>query len=415
MTTNTQKDAHAGCVGKASGTVRLSLFGEESTSGPLPADCQGEVCITGPSVTNGYLENPEANTKAFFTDAEGTRWFRTGDIGIIDSQTNGHLRIVGRKSEIINRGGEKISPPEVDEAMMLCAAPHVREAACFAVPDDFFGQEIEAALVLAQDAPSDLRSETEIRRLLGDRLAPFKIPKRIHFFQDKIPKGPTGKIQRIQLSKNVSKRVNGQAARGANGIDANELPGRIMNLIAEDLRSDPSGVKPEVTLLELGADSMNLTRLLGNLRHLGCTLAMADVMLNPTVQQVVNLCMKSYARGKAEKNDVSAATSTGQVEIPSPFSVLEEFVLDSTAGISSLGDILASVSKQTGLQVSQLEDVLPLSLEAKWFHDGTITDKWGMKGTQMSYVTIGSPIQGSVDIDRLKWAFGEAAKVEPVS
>lgn len=415
MTTNTLDDAHAGYVGKASGTVRLSIFSEEATSGPLPDDSQGEVCITGPSVTKGYLENPEANAKAFFTDAEGTRWFRTGDIGIIDSQAKGHLRIVGRKSEIINRGGEKISPPEVDEAMMLCAAPHIREAACFACPDEFFGQEIEAALVLAKDAPSELRSEAEIQSLLGDRLAAFKIPKRIHFFEGSIPKGPTGKIQRAQLSRKLSKSSNGQATRGANGADANQLPERIMHLIAEDLRCSPSGVKPEVTLLELGADSMNLTRLLGNLRHLGCTLTMADVMLNPTVQQVVDMCLKSHARGKAGDDDVSADRSTQKVDIPPSFSVLKEFVAESTAEISSVDDVLATVSKQTGLQTSQLEDVLPLSLEAKWFHDGSATDKLGMKDTQVSWVTIGSMIQKSVDIDRLRWAFGEAAKVEPVS
>lgn len=101
------------------------------------------------------------------------------------------MRTVGRQSDIINRGGERISPPEVDEALILCCAPHVREAASFAVPDEFFGQEVEAAVVLAKDAPEDLRDEATIQGLLKLRLALFKIPKRVYFFEDKIPKGPT--------------------------------------------------------------------------------------------------------------------------------------------------------------------------------------------------------------------------------
>lgn len=412
MTTNTRDDAQPGYVGKPAGTVRLSIYGEDHTSGPLAADTQGEVCITGPSVTRGYLDNPDANAKAFFVDGEGTRWFRTGDVGLVDSQAGGHLRIVGRKSEIINRGGEKISPPEVDEAMMLCAAPHVREAACFAVHDDFFGQEVEAAVVLAGDAPDELRSEAELQRLLGARLALFKIPKRIHFFEDKIPKGPTGKIQRVQLAKKLSSKP--AAANGASSddaLDVAQLPERITRAIAEDLRVDPAGVKPEVTLLELGADSMNLTRLLGDLRHLGCSLTMNDVMLNPTVKQVIDMCVKSF--GSSSGNDAAAETAEA-LEVPPPFSVLSEFVVDGTEGAESLDSILAAAAEQIGIEVDQLEDVLPLSPEAKWMHDGSATDKWRMKGTNFSLVVLGSAIKDSVDIDRLKWAFAEAGLVEPV-
>ncbi|KAH8755803.1 putative peroxisomal-coenzyme A synthetase, partial [Diaporthe sp. PMI_573] len=196
ITTNVPDQAKPGYVGKPSGSVSLRIFGDDPAAGPLATDVQGEICITGASVMRGYLDNPEANAKAFFTGPGGIRWLRTGDIGVLDSQAAGYLCIVGRKSEIINRGGEKISPPEVDEAMILCSAPHVREAACFAVPDEFFGQEIEAALVLAKDAPQELHDEATIQRLLEERLALFKIPKCIHFFEDKIPKGPTGKIQR---------------------------------------------------------------------------------------------------------------------------------------------------------------------------------------------------------------------------
>lgn len=424
MTTNTHDDARPGYVGRAAGTVRLRIYGDDPAGGPLAAGSQGEVCIAGPSVTRGYLDNPDANARAFFADAEGTRWFRTGDVGVVEGGDGGggggRLRLVGRRSEIINRGGEKISPPEVDEAMMLCAAPHVREAACFAVPDGFFGQEVEAAVVLAGGAPGALRDEAELQRRLGERLAPFKIPKRIHFFEGEVPKGPTGKIQRAQLAKKLGGRAGGPANGRPEslGVDqADQLPERIARSIAENLRVDLAGARPEVTLLELGADSMNLTRLLGDLRHLGCNLTMDDVMLNPTVQQVIDMCVKSLVSGGSRSTGIgndSAGQSVEVVDVPAPFSLLSEFVIGAAQGAASLDDILAAVAEQTRLRLDQVEDVLPLSPEAKWLHDGTVTNKWGLKDTHFSTVILGAPIQDSIDVDRLKWAFSEAAKVEPV-
>lgn len=414
MTTNIPGEAAPGYVGKAAGSVCISIFSDDPGAGPLGMDVQGEICITGPSVTRGYLDNPEANAKAFFTDSDGTRWFRTGDIGVLDSQARGHLRIVGRKSEIINRGGEKISPPEVDEAMILCAAPHIREAACFAVPDEFFGQEVEAAVVLAKDAPAELRDEATIQRRLEERLALFKIPKRIHFFEDKIPKGPTGKIQRAQLSKRLAKPAYGEGNGKVVNIDPTDLPARIFKVMAAALRVDADSVQPEVTLLELGADSMSLTRFLRDLRHIGCSIAMLDLILNPTVQQVIDMCMKSYSAGKGIDRTISLDPDVAnEVEPPPPFSVLSEHI-KGMEGVPSLDVVLADVTKQTGLQLDQLDDVLPLSPEARWFQSATLTTKYNLKDTAASFVTMGAPIQDSVDIERLKWAFAEAAKVEPV-
>lgn len=414
MTTNIPGQATPGYVGKASGSVRLCIFSDDPAAGPLATDVQGEICITGPSVTRGYLDNPEANDKAFFTESDGTLWFRTGDIGVLDSQAGGNLRIVGRKSEIINRGGEKISPPEVDEAIILCATPHVREAACFAVPDAFFGQEVEAAVVLARDAPEELREEATIQRLLEERLALFKIPKRIHFFEDKIPKGPTGKIQRAKLSKTLARPTDGKGNGNVINIDPLDLTARISKLMAAALRVDADSVQPEVTLLELGADSMSLTRLLGDLRHIGCSIAMSDLILNPTVQQVINMCRKSYSAGKGDNEIGSPGLDVADdVEPPAPFSVLSEHI-EGLEGVPSVELILADVTKQTGLQLDQLDDVLPLSPEAKWFQSATLTDKYSLKDTAASFVTVGAPIHDSVDIERLKWAFSEAAKAEPV-
>lgn len=414
MTTNIPGDASPGFVGKAAGSVFISVFGDDPGAGPLGIDVQGEICITGPSVTRGYLDNPEANAKAFFTDSDGTRWFRTGDIGVLDSQARGHLRIVGRRSEIINRGGEKISPPEVDEAMILCAAPHIREAACFAVPDEFFGQEVEAVIVLEKDAPAELRDEVTIQRRLEERLALFKIPKRIHFFEDRIPKGPTGKVQRAQLSKSLAKPADGEGNGKVVDIDLMDLPARILKLITAALRVDADSVQPEVTLLELGADSMSLTRLLSDLRHIGCSIAMSDLILNPTVQQVIDMCMKSCSAGKGIiKTSSLDPDVANEIQPPAPFSVLSEHI-EGMEGALSIELVLADVTKQTGLQLDQLDDVLPLSPEAKWFQSATLTTKYNLEDTSASFVTMGAPIQDSVDIERLKWAFAEAAKAEPV-
>jgi acyl-CoA synthetase (AMP-forming)/AMP-acid ligase II len=148
----------------------------------LPAGERGEVCIHGPNVITGYENNPEANATAFF---EGG-WFRTGDQGILDA--NGYLTLVGRLKELINRGGEKISPREIDE--VLLTHPLVAEAVCFGVPHQTWGEEVAAAVVLREPV-----AEHELHAFCKERLAEFKRPKQIHI-TEAIPRTATGKIQR---------------------------------------------------------------------------------------------------------------------------------------------------------------------------------------------------------------------------
>ena len=154
----------------------------------------GEVVISGPNVTPGYEGNPEANEKNFFI-ADGTRWFRTGDQGAIDA--GGYLRLTGRLKEIINRGGEKISPLEVDGILM--DHPAVAQVVTFGMPHPKLGEEVAAALVLREGASA---SEREIRDFAAGRLADFKVPRRIVIL-DEIPKGATGKLQRIGLAEKL--------------------------------------------------------------------------------------------------------------------------------------------------------------------------------------------------------------------
>ena len=156
----------------------------------LGAETTGEVVIRGPSVTGGYLGNPEANAQAF-TDG----WFRTGDLGAMDA--DGYLRIIGRLKEIINRGGEKISPREVDE--VLLDHPAVAQAVTFALPHPKLGEEVAAAIVLREGASA---TESEIREFAQRRIADFKVPRRVVFVAE-IPKGPTGKLTRIGLAEKL--------------------------------------------------------------------------------------------------------------------------------------------------------------------------------------------------------------------
>jgi acyl-CoA synthetase (AMP-forming)/AMP-acid ligase II len=147
----------------------------------------GEVAIRGLNVTRGYENNPAANAKAF-----SNGWFRTGDQGVLDEQ--GFLRLTGRLKELINRGGEKVLPLEVDEVLM--DHPAVAQVVTFATPHHKLGEEVAAAVVV-RDGQST--SERELREFASCRLAEFKVPRRIIFLTE-IPKGATGKVQRIGLA-----------------------------------------------------------------------------------------------------------------------------------------------------------------------------------------------------------------------
>lgn len=150
----------------------------------------GEVVIKGDNVTAGYENNPEANAEGFING-----WFRTGDQGLIDE--DGYLHLTGRLKEIINRGGEKISPREVDEVIMN--HPAVEQIVTFAVKHDKLGENIAAAIVLKENTEAD---EKSIREFASRSLADFKVPRQIVFL-DEIPKGATGKLQRIGLAEKL--------------------------------------------------------------------------------------------------------------------------------------------------------------------------------------------------------------------
>ena len=153
----------------------------------LPRGAIGEVVIRGPNVTAGYEANEKANAEAFTNG-----WFRTGDQGQMDA--DGYVSLTGRLKEIINRGGEKISPREVDEILM--DHPAVAQVVCFGMPHEKLGEEVAAAVVLREGQTA---TERELQAFVSQRAAEFKVPKKI-LLMDEIPKGATGKLQRIGLA-----------------------------------------------------------------------------------------------------------------------------------------------------------------------------------------------------------------------
>ena len=171
----------SGSVGRGVG-VRIGVMDAQGQL--LTVGASGEVVIQGPSVIDGYDDNPEADARSFTNG-----WFRTGDQGFLDSA--GYLTLVGRLKEMINRAGEKIAPHEIDEALLK--HPAVAEAVSFGVVHDTWGEVVEAAVVLRGEA-----TEAQILRHCREHLADFKIPTRLYLVES-IPKGSTGKIQRTRM------------------------------------------------------------------------------------------------------------------------------------------------------------------------------------------------------------------------
>ncbi len=173
-----------GTVGLAAGP-EIAIMEEQGNL--LEAGATGEIVIRGPSVMQGYQNNPSANADAFCNG-----WFRTGDQGTKSAE--GYVTITGRLKEIINRGGEQIAPREVDEVLM--DHPSIRQVVTFAVPHDKLGEDVAVAVVLREGVTL---AEKDVREFAMKRLADFKVPRKV-IFLDEIPKGPTGKLQRIGLA-----------------------------------------------------------------------------------------------------------------------------------------------------------------------------------------------------------------------
>jgi amino acid adenylation domain-containing protein len=259
-----------GSVGVATGCdiAILDEVGNEMQRGQ-----PGPICIRGANVTRGYENNPEANASSFTGP-----WFRTGDEGRIDK--DGYLFLTGRIKEMINRGGEKICPREIDDALL--AHPEIAQAMAFSVPEERLGEEVGVAVVLQEGARL---SETEIREFAAARLADFKVPRRIVFL-DELPKGPTGKPQRIGMAERLGLLEVSPSepvrlfAPPVTGIEARQA-----SIWCDLLGVKIVGVHDD--FFDLGGDSMLGAQLiLRTRREFGIDLPMHRLFSGPTVRAV---------------------------------------------------------------------------------------------------------------------------------
>ncbi len=202
----------------------------------------GEIVVRGPSVFDGYFADPQATQRVIRNG-----WFHTGDIGYLDE--DGFLFLTGRASEFINRGGEKISPLEVDQALL--AHPAVLKAVAFSVPHDKLGEDVAAAVVLRDGVAV---SESQLLEFATARLAAHKLPKRI-FFLDKLPIGPTGKVLRSQMREHTASLATSLKDAPAAFVKAqNDYERRIAAILARVLRLDRVGIHDN--FFQLGGDSL---------------------------------------------------------------------------------------------------------------------------------------------------------------
>ena len=259
------------------GSVGLSRGPEvavvDEAGGPLPAGTIGEIVARGPTVMSGYDGDAAATAAAFFPGG----WFRTGDLGYLDA--DGYLFLTGRLKELINRGGEKVSPHEVEAALL--AHPAIGQAVAFAMPDERLGEDIAAAVVLRAGATTD---ERELRRFAAARLAYHKLPRRIVFL-DALPTGPTGKPRRIGLAQTLGLvPLPLPEPTSADGFVPPRTPleGVVAGIWREVLGLERVGVEDD--FLALGGDSVQAAQVAARLREaLGVAIPMATFFETPTV------------------------------------------------------------------------------------------------------------------------------------
>jgi acyl-CoA synthetase (AMP-forming)/AMP-acid ligase II/acyl carrier protein len=226
----------------------------------------GEIVIRGANVTPGY--EPEEFNKAAFVNG----WFRTGDLGYLDS--SGFLFLTGRLKEVINRGGEKISPREIDEALL--DHPDVLQAAAFAIPHPSLGEEIAAVIVVRDPVNT---KEASVRDYLVGRLASFKVPARLLIVED-IPKSSTGKVQRAVLAGIFAGRMQGESIPPRNDLET-----LVASIFADVLEVRP--VAASDNFFALGGDSLRATQVISRVRSLfSVNLPIATLFSKTTVAEL---------------------------------------------------------------------------------------------------------------------------------
>lgn len=261
-----------------------------------PAGEQGEILVRGPTLFSEYLGAPELNRGSFLNG-----WFRTGDIGKIDA--DGFLAILGRKTEFINRGGEKIAPVEIDQALMR--HPAVAEAAAFSLPHPRLGEDIGAAVTLR---PGMKSSPLELRQYLQGQLAPFKVPRRVAI-RDSLPKGATGKVLRQRLAESWQKETVPATEITSEIVDGKflELAVQLTAIWERLLEVGPLNLDDD--FFERGGDSLLAMEMLAELDKLTGTAVPESILFEAsTIRQ---LARKLYERSELEPKYLVEINSGG--------------------------------------------------------------------------------------------------------
>ena len=266
---------------RKSGSVGITTVLQATTLSPdgkpLPKGEQGEIALRGPTLFTEYENNVRANSEAF---VDG--WFRTGDVGRIDA--DGYIRIEGRLKEIINRGGEKIAPREVEDVLLEHA--EIDQAAAFPVPHTTLGEDIAATVVLRQG--SNL-SEEAIRAYLARAIAEFKVPQRI-IVVDEIPKGPTGKVQRLALAKLLEFALVPEVVP-----PRDERERALARVWSEVLGRPQESIGIYDNFFALGGDSIAAITVAGKARVAGLALTPRDISLRPTIAALAEAAATNVA------------------------------------------------------------------------------------------------------------------------
>jgi len=271
-----------GSVGLPTGTTDICIQDEEGNI--LPKNTLGEICIRGENVMLGYENNPAANIASFTAD-----WLRTGDQGIIDD--DGYLFIQGRLKELINRGGEKISPHEIEEVFLT--HPAVKQAVAFAVPHPTLGEAVAAAIVLHEGCTV---TSQELRQFVASHMIDYKVPRQIIFVAE-IPKGPTGKVQRIGLYEKLRRELD-DSKSGEPDRSSVHLTPLEMDLLAiwqKDLEREDVRIQDD--FLTLGGDSIKAARMLMDVNEsYQVDLALKDIINALTIATLAKLIRERQKR-----------------------------------------------------------------------------------------------------------------------
>ncbi|WP_219856989.1 AMP-binding protein [Stutzerimonas kunmingensis] len=246
---NTPAERKSGSVGRP-WPETLSIVDEEGL--PVPTGQRGEIRVRGATVMPGYLGDPALN------DVLRDGWFHTGDIGSLDE--GGFLYLHGRLREVINRGGEKVSLPEVDAALLR--HPAVADAAAFAVPHPRLGQDVAAAVVLH---PQMSVSPNELQNFLRGELVYFKVPRRVQVI-DALPRGLTGKVLRHHLADAYVEQRSERARQAGASEAASPLEQEVLALWRRLLKTEAVG--PQDNFLDCGGDSLLATEMLTELEQM---------------------------------------------------------------------------------------------------------------------------------------------------